>query len=159
MTARQHAGNVRPFWVPAVALAATLTLAGLVWLKQSSALAAAGRQIYDLEERRQDLLQQRAALLIQLEETRDHGRLEQRARDLGFGPPAYVTYVRAAVAGQDGARLGPIDPHSPLALITHSEGVGAPTVRPGVLDRLLARTTRSASAHQLRLTVAEGSVK
>lgn len=73
-------------WTRLIGIAVCVTLAGLVWLGLSSHLAATGRQIARLDQRRQALLERRVEALSLNAERSNPRRLAERARELGFVP-------------------------------------------------------------------------
>jgi hypothetical protein len=68
-----------------------MSMAGLVWLHQSSALTACGRRIANLQSQRSELLERRSEALLAYARASAPDELEARARDLGFGPPSSIT--------------------------------------------------------------------
>ncbi len=147
MTDRRSPTRILSRWFPFAVAAITLTCAGLVWLKQSSALTAAGRRIYVLELRRQDLLEQRAELLAAHAVATDPRRLDERASQLGFGPTDRVEYLPVE---QPFDLSGPglrIPPGSSLAL-TWSALPSEPVEETGLPALWLNWTARPAVARQ-----------
>lgn len=106
--ARARLGSL---WLPALTL-----IAGLAWLSLTSALAAEGRRIADLEEEHASLLERRARALTAHAAATDPRALEARALALGFGPGAAVETIGVdarllAAPAQAG------DPGSPLDIM------------------------------------------
>lgn len=79
--------------VAALLGAVALSLAGLVWLMQSSALTACGRRIANLQGQRSELLERRSEALLAYARATAPDVREARARELGFAPPVDVTLL------------------------------------------------------------------
>jgi hypothetical protein len=138
----------RPTWLPWVVAALALTGAGVLWLTQSSALAATGRRIARLELRRQELAQRRSAGLIALAAATDPQRLEARALALGFGPAERVEYLTVPAPADPDPGAGTVaglDAASPLAIVLRNES-REPPAAPGEMVRLLSKQARPAEA-------------
>ena len=83
---REQAGG-RPSLLVAVAVI-VLVVIGAFYLAQSARTAAAGRNLQNLEERRQALEQQNAQLRAEIAALQSVPRLTARAEELGFHPAA-----------------------------------------------------------------------
>ena len=71
----------------------TLSLVGWLYLTQASSLTTTSFQIEQLRAELAVLKQQNAQLELEIAEWQDLLRIEQRARELGFGPPNQVIYL------------------------------------------------------------------
>jgi hypothetical protein len=129
------------------ALAASITLAGLVWLGLSGYQAAAGRQISRLDGQRQELLEQRVVALLRQAEASDPSRLEARALELGFMPVGAASFEPLPVADPELLRAeGPIGPESPLYVALSAAPAGGIPVEPDDLSSLLMSLGAAAPA-------------
>jgi hypothetical protein len=105
--------------------ATTLTLAGLVWLQQSTALAATGRRIAEHEHAYQALLERRSLALQAHAAASDPVVLAARAQALGFAEPVAVDYLVVD---------GPLEHGALLALGSDSPLAGILTREPAAVD-------------------------
>jgi len=71
----------------------TLSLIGWLYLTQASSLTTTSFQIEQLRAELGVLKQQNAQLELEIAEWEALPRIEQRARELGFGPPSQVLYL------------------------------------------------------------------
>jgi cell division protein FtsL len=71
----------------------TFSLIGWLYLTQASSLTTTSFQIEQLRAELAVLKQQNAQLELEIAEWQDLPRIEQRARELGFGPPNQVIYL------------------------------------------------------------------
>jgi outer membrane murein-binding lipoprotein Lpp len=71
----------------------TASLVGWLYLTQASSLATTSFQIEQLRSELAKLNQQNAQLELQIAQWEELPRIEQRARELGFGPPSQVLYL------------------------------------------------------------------
>ena len=71
----------------------TFSLVGWLYLTQASSLTTTSFQIEQLRAELAVLRQQNAQLELKIAELEDLPRIEQRARQLGFGPPSQVIYL------------------------------------------------------------------
>jgi cell division protein FtsB len=71
----------------------TFSLVGWLYLTQASSLTTTSFQIEQLRAELAVLKQQNAQLELKIAEWEDLPRIEQRARELGFGPPGQVIYL------------------------------------------------------------------
>jgi hypothetical protein len=94
-----------------------VVLAGLVWLMASDALAATGRRIVRLHDRRGDLVELRAEALLDLARATDPRIRESRARALGYDTPGDVVAVTIPEGGAVAAQTGDLASDSPLAVV------------------------------------------
>jgi hypothetical protein len=71
-------------------------VAGLsfLYLLQAKDVSSIGYEIRRLEAERTRLLQQNAQLTVEIAELQALSRVEQRAAQLGFGPPERIGYIR-----------------------------------------------------------------
>jgi hypothetical protein len=105
--------------LPLLLGAATLTLAGLLWVSLASRLFETGLRINDLVTTRQSLLEQRAAARLHHATATDPRRLFDRARELGFGPDGAGPAISVAIPAID-VGLGAAPPgSSALSLSVH----------------------------------------
>jgi cell division protein FtsL len=74
----------------------TLSLIGWLYLTQASSLTTTSFQIEQLRAELGVLKQQNAQLELEIAEWEALPRIEQRARELGFGPPSQVLYLPVA---------------------------------------------------------------
>ena len=127
--------------------ALVVTGAGLLWLSQSSSLAATGRRIADLQAERSGLLERRTAALIAHARVTDPRAMAARADELGFGPAAHVAFLpvyTGAPLTQPLASVG--SPSGPLSIVlgntADTDGGASPDAYPGAAggaDRGLVR--------------------
>lgn len=130
-----------------VALAASVTLAGLIWLGLSGFQAAAGRQISRLDGERQDLLERRVVALIQQAEASDPKRMEARAEALGFSALGAASFTPLPVADPSLLRArGPIGPDSPLYIALSAAPAGGIPTEPDDVSALLMSLGAAAPA-------------
>jgi len=71
----------------------TLSLIGWLYLTQASSLTTTSFQIEQLRAELGVLKQQNAQLELEIAEWEALPRIEQRAHELGFGPPSQVLYL------------------------------------------------------------------
>jgi len=71
----------------------TLSLIGWLYLTQASSLTTTSFQIEQLRGELGVLKQQNAQLELEIAEWEALPRIEQQARELGFGPPSQVLYL------------------------------------------------------------------
>jgi len=71
----------------------TASLVGWLYLTQASSMTTTGLQIEQLRDELSILTQQNAQLELEIAEWEALPRIEQRARELGFGPPDQVLYL------------------------------------------------------------------
>jgi cell division protein FtsL len=71
----------------------TFSLIGWLYLTQASSLTTTSFQIEQLRAELAELKQQNAQLELEMAEWEALPRIEQRARELGFGPPSQVNYL------------------------------------------------------------------
>ena len=71
----------------------TLSLIGWLYLTQASSLTTTSFQIEQLRAELAAFKQQNAQLELEIAQWEGLPRIEQRARELGFGPPSRVLYL------------------------------------------------------------------
>lgn len=71
----------------------TFSLIGWLYLTQASSLTTTSFRIEQLRAELTVLKQQNAQMELKIAEWEDLPRIEQRARELGFGPPGQVVYL------------------------------------------------------------------
>jgi|GEM_PF-6471468 hypothetical protein len=84
---------ISPVHIVIVTSAVMLSLAGILWLNQSSSLSSCGRRIANLQAQRSRLLERRSEALIKFSEATSPEYRERRARALGFAPARELEYV------------------------------------------------------------------
>jgi hypothetical protein len=107
----------RGFVVPLLLGAATLTLAGLLWVSLASRLFETGLRINDLVTTRQTLLEQRAAARLHHAAATDPRQLRSRAAEMGFGPDGSGQGIAVAVPADESGMAPPGS--SALSLSVH----------------------------------------
>lgn len=71
----------------------TASLIGWLYLTQASSLTTTSFQIEQLRGELSRLKEQNAQLELEIAQWEDLPRIEQRAHELGFGPPSQVLYL------------------------------------------------------------------
>ncbi len=121
----------RGVWLYFVMGVTISVFAGLLWLQQSASLAAAGRRIFALETRRQELVERRSALLLRYTAATDPHRLETRAREMGFGPSDSVLRLPVASRGIPEGQSGLAVMSGPIGLYHAGHKIGEPAQADG----------------------------
>ena len=137
MSRQPSAQRRRSAWLYTATAAAVATAAALLWLRQSNDLASTGLRIYDLETRREELLQTRSLWLGSYAQVTSPTVLAKRARELGFGPASDVDYVAVELPHDHGSPVAAAGVGSVFAMIATAP---APDVsEPGLVARLMRR--------------------